>query len=30
MEYQEAIKNHINECRHRADVIRNPEVRLMR
>lgn len=23
MEYQEAIKNHINECRHRVDVIRN-------
>ena len=23
MEYQEAIENHINECRHRVDVIRN-------
>ena len=23
MEYQEEIKNHINECRHRVDVIRN-------
>lgn len=23
MEYQEAIKNHINECKHRVDVIRN-------
>ena len=23
MDYQEAIENHINECRHRIDVIRN-------
>lgn len=23
MDYQKAIKNHINECRHRVDVIRN-------
>ena len=23
MDYQEAIENHINECRHRVDVIRN-------
>lgn len=23
MHYQEAIENHINECRHRVDVIRN-------
>ena len=23
MDYQKAIENHINECRHRVDVIRN-------